>query len=72
MGKSVGKLILERRKTLRLTQSYLSELANISVNTLYKIERDQANPTLEVLKKITLILGMELTVKVLEKPEEMR
>jgi len=33
----IGKSIKERRKTLRVTQTQLAELAEISVNTLYKI-----------------------------------
>lgn len=67
----VGKSIKERRKTLRVTQAQLAELAGISVNTLYKIERGQANPTLDTLTKITDVLGMELClqVKKLQKTE---
>ncbi len=67
----LGKSIQSRRKALRVTQSQLADLAGISVNTLYKIERGQANPTLETLTKITDPLGMEicLRVKDLENPE---
>ena len=60
----VGKSIKERRKTLRVTQPQVAELANISVNTLYKIERGQANPTLETLTKIADVLGMEVILQV--------
>lgn len=60
----VGKSIKERRKTLRVTQPQVAELANISVNTLYKIERGQANPTLETLTKIADVLGMEVSLQV--------
>ena len=35
----IGKQIKERRKVLQITQSDLAELAGISINTLYKIER---------------------------------
>jgi len=62
--KMVGKSIKERRKTLRVTQPQVAELANISVNTLYKIERGQANPTLETLTKIADVLGMEVILQV--------
>ncbi len=67
----VGNSIKERRKTLRVTQSQLAELAEISVNTLYKIERGQANPTLDTLTKIADVLGMEvcLQVKKLQKTD---
>lgn len=60
----VGNSIKERRKTLRVTQPQVAELANISVNTLYKIERGQANPTLETLTKIADVLGMEVSLQV--------
>ncbi|WP_155943780.1 helix-turn-helix domain-containing protein [Psychroflexus gondwanensis] len=62
--KMVGKSIKERRKTLRVTQPQVAELADISVNTLYKIERGQANPTLETLTKIADVLGMEVILQV--------
>ena len=64
----IGKKIKERRDTLGITQPDLAEMAGISVNTLYKIETGQGNPTVKELNKIAEILGMEfkLTVK---KPE---
>ncbi len=60
----IGKSIKERRKTLRVTQDQLADLAGISVNTLYKIEREQANPTLDTLTKIADTLGMEVCLQV--------
>ena len=60
----IGKSIKERRKTLRVTQDQLADLAGISVNTLYKIEREQANPTLDTLTKIADTLGMEVCLRV--------
>lgn len=56
--------IRKRRKGLGITQPDLAELAGISVNTLYKLERGQSNPTLEVLLKLADVLGMELTLNV--------
>ncbi len=60
----LGKNIKERRKTLRITQPHLAEMAEISVNTLYKIEKGQANPTVKVLNKIANVLGMEIKLEV--------
>lgn len=60
----LGKSIKDRRKLLRITQSDLAEMAGISVNTLYKIERGQANPTVKVLTKLADVLGMELKLEV--------
>lgn len=65
----IGKSIKARRKTLRVTQTQLAELAGISVNTLYKIERGQTNPTLETLTKIANVLGMEVCLQV-KKPQK--
>jgi transcriptional regulator with XRE-family HTH domain len=61
---SIGKSIKNRRKELRITQLHLAELAEVSINTLYKIERGQNNPTLDVLEKIADVLGMELVLKI--------
>ncbi|MDF0716536.1 helix-turn-helix transcriptional regulator [Muricauda sp. 334s03] len=62
--KKIGKSIKARRKALRVTQQQLAQLADVSVNTLYKIERGQANPTLETLDGIADVLGMEVCLEV--------
>lgn len=59
---SVGEQIRSRRKELGITQPHLAEIAEVSVNTLYKIERGEANPTLEVLYKLLNVLGLELQI----------
>lgn len=61
---TLGEQIRHRRKELMITQPDLADIAGISVNTLYKIERGQANPTIEVLIKILEVLGLEITVGV--------
>jgi len=66
--KQLGKTIRTRRKELRITQPHLAELANISINTLYKLERGQSNPTIDVLNKIAEVLGMELKLEVKNLP----
>ncbi|WP_081212296.1 helix-turn-helix domain-containing protein [Salegentibacter sediminis] len=60
----IGELIQQRRDTMRITQKQLADMADVGINTLYKIETGQANPTLESLQKITDILGMEITLQV--------
>ncbi|MCC5930647.1 MAG: helix-turn-helix transcriptional regulator [Cyclobacteriaceae bacterium] len=62
--KALGETIKKRRKELSITQPHLAELANVSTNTLYKLERGQGNPSLDVLNKLAEVLGMELTMKV--------
>ncbi|MBZ9730060.1 helix-turn-helix domain-containing protein [Salegentibacter sp. JZCK2] len=60
----IGQLIQQRRDNMRVTQKQLAEMADIGINTLYKIETGQANPTLESLQRITDVLGMEITLQV--------
>jgi len=60
----IGQAIKIRRKELNITQPHLAELAQISVNTLYKLERGQGNPSLEILIKLSDVLGMELKLEV--------
>jgi transcriptional regulator with XRE-family HTH domain len=62
--KQLGEKIKKRRKELSITQPHLAELANISTNTLYKLERGQGNPSLDVLYKLAEVLGMEFTLEV--------
>jgi transcriptional regulator with XRE-family HTH domain len=64
--KVIGKAIRERRKTLKITQPHLAELARISVNSLYKIERGEANPTWDLIEKIAEVLGLELKMEILK------
>lgn len=59
---TIGVQIRLRRKELMITQPDLADIAGVSINTLYKIERGQANPTIEVLGKILDVLGLEITV----------
>lgn len=61
---TIGDTIRQRRKELGITQPHLAGLANISVNTLYKVERGQGNPSLDVLTKLAEVLGLELTLTV--------
>lgn len=60
----IGSQIKSRRKALKITQPLLAQLANVATNTLYKIERGQANPTMDILEKITKVLGLEFKLEV--------
>ena len=64
---SIGISVRDRRKELGITQPHLAELAGVSTNTLYKLERGQGNPTLGVLNKLAEVLGMELKLVVKKK-----
>ena len=62
--KEVGNQIKLRRKALKITQPDLAQLAKVATNTLYKIERGQANPTMDIIEKITDVLGLEVKLEV--------
>ena len=67
---SLGKQIKKRRKLLGVTQKQLADLSGIGINTLTKIERDEGNPTLEVLNRVLDTLGLMLTISI-KQPEEL-
>ena len=58
----IGKYIIERRDTLRISQGRLAELSGVSVHTISNLETGSGNVTLETLLKVTKILGLKLTV----------
>jgi len=65
---SIGQQIKERRKSLKVTQRQLAELSGVGINTLTKIERGEANPSLKILERILDTLGLELssTIKTID------
>jgi len=65
--KEIGEEIKARRKLLKINQRTLSELAGVSINTLTKIERGEANPSINVLKKILDTLGLETKITIKRK-----
>ncbi|MGG3943987.1 helix-turn-helix domain-containing protein [Peribacillus psychrosaccharolyticus] len=57
----IGKNIAELRKRRGFTLSQLAERANMSKSYLSNIERDlNRNPSLEVMKKISAVLNVDL------------
>ena len=58
---TIGTHIKARRKYLKVSQRQLADLSEVSINTITKIERNEGNPTLDVLEKVLDTLGMELT-----------
>lgn len=64
----IGESIKSRRKALKVTQPQLAVLAEVSVTTLYQIERGQGNPTLDTLDKIADVLGMEVCLRIQKLP----
>ena len=57
------KVIKERRKTLDINQTQLSELTEIGLRTIKGLESGKTNPTLKTVEKILNVLGLELTIR---------
>ena len=62
--KELGEQIKERRKSLSITQRELAALAGVGINTLTKIERGEANPSLTVILRILNTLGLKIDIKI--------
>jgi len=58
---ALGKNIKRLRQEKGISQDRLSKLADISLNTVVKIELNQSsNPTLETIKKLAKALNVSL------------
>ena len=60
----IGKIIQERRGYLNLTQKDVAEMAGITFKSVSEIELGLRNPSLNTLKSILDVLGLELTVQI--------
>ena len=63
-NQQIGKIIHERRGYLNLTQKDLAEMAGITFKSVSEIELGLRNPSLNTLKSILDVLGLELTVQI--------
>jgi len=62
--KEIGRSIVERRDTLKVTQARLAKLSDVSVHTLSNLETGEGNVTLETLLKVASTLGYQVRVGV--------
>lgn len=60
----IGKIVQERRNELGLKQQDLAEMADVTIKSIYAIENNKGNPTLEVLSKVFNVLGLEIKVQI--------
>ena len=58
----IGAVIREQRKLLGINQPNLAEMAQVSINTLYKLERGEFNPSVKILNQLAEVLGLELSL----------
>jgi transcriptional regulator with XRE-family HTH domain len=54
----IGKNLKKAREDKKLTQSEVAEKAGISVNYYARIERDEVNPSIEIVENIVKVLGV--------------
>jgi y4mF family transcriptional regulator len=64
--KAIGKAIRGRRKSRRIVQTDLADIAGVSPRTLRDIEKGTANPELETLMELCQALGMEVRVEIIK------
>ena len=58
------EIMKQRREFLSLTQQDLAEMAEVGVATIKDIERGKGNPALNTIKKILVVLGIEIEYKI--------
>jgi len=61
---NIGKIVQERRNELGLKQQDLAEMADVTIKSIYAIENNKGNPTIEVLSKVFNVLGLEIKVQI--------
>lgn len=66
-----GKRLAEMRKKRGLTQQQLCELVGVHVTQLRNYEGDRSQPTLEVIRKLTLALDVTADELVFDAAERM-
>ena len=64
ISNDIGKIVQDRRNELSLKQEDLAEMANVTIKTIYAIENNKGNPTIEVLKKVLNVLGLEIKIQI--------
>ncbi len=58
----IGDQIKKRRESLFLIQEDVAEMAGITIKTIYHIESNKGNPSLQTVQKILDILGLEIMI----------
>lgn len=57
----IGKNLAQIRKDKKLSMRSLASKTQLSITYLYNIEKDKANPTIDVLQKLTKVLQVSLS-----------
>jgi len=60
----IGKVIKERRALLGISQQDLSDYSGVGISTVKDLERGVGNPSIETLRKILDVVGLEMIFQV--------
>ena len=60
----IGATIKERRALLGISQQDLSDYSGVGISTVKDIERGVGNPSIETLRKILDVVGLEMVLQV--------
>lgn len=60
----IGKVIKERRALLGISQQDLSDYSGVGISTVKDLERGVGNPSIDTLKKILDVVGLEMILQV--------
>ena len=58
------KVLKDRREALKVTQEHLAELSGVGLRTLKSIESGKGNPTIETVRRLSDVLGLELKLEI--------
>jgi transcriptional regulator with XRE-family HTH domain len=61
---NIGTIVQRRRIELALNQQDLAEMSDVTIKTLYAIESNKGNPTIEVLRRVLDVLGLEIKIQI--------
>ena len=60
----IGKVIKARRALLGISQQDLSDYSGVGISTVKDLERGVGNPSIDTLKKILDVVGLEMIFQV--------
>lgn len=61
---NIGATIKERRVLLGISQQDLSDYSGVGISTIKDLERGIGNPSVETLRKILDVVGLEMVLQV--------
>ena len=61
---NIGATIKERRALLGISQQDLADYSGVGISTIKDLERGIGNPSVETLRKILDVVGLEMALQV--------